>query len=200
MGRVSKISQESRLSKYPINKENPFLKQAVEQVEKAVIRKWKNTAGSDAKAILSVVDNDTAEIVGQTTFMRKIEVDEDQFAKLYLSQFQAFFDLTTAGIRVFGYIMTCMKPRKDMILFDREECLEYTKYKGVESVYRGLTELLKAGIIARGKTDNLYFINPLIAWNGDRVRFVNEYVKKQKKAKKQLDDPNQLQLPFPDVT
>lgn len=200
MGRVSKVSQESRLSKYPINKENPFLQQAVQEVNKQVVRKWKNTAGSDAKAISLVVDPESGEMLGQTTFMRRIEVDEDQFAKLYLAQFQAFFDLTTAGIRVFGYIMTCMKPRKDMILFDREECLEFTKYKGVESVYRGLTELLKAGIIARGKTDNLYFINPLIVFNGDRARFVHEYVKKPRKQKKQLDDPNQLQLPFPDAT
>lgn len=190
----------TKLTDYPTNRENPFLKQAVEQVEKAVVRKWKNTAGSDAKAILSVVDNDTAEIVGQTTFMRKIEVDEDQFAKLYLSQFQAFFDLTTAGIRVFGYIATCMKPRNDMIFFKLKDCLEYTKYTSKNTVYKGLTELIEAGIIARGDTEYLYFINPLIAWNGDRARFVNEYVKKQKKAKKQLDDPNQLQLPFPEAT
>ncbi len=197
MPRVTKLSAESRLSSFPTNTENPFLKQAVEEVNKTVVKKWKNTAGSDAKAISLVVDAQTGEVNGQTTFMRRIEVDEEQFTKLYLTQFQAFFNLTTAGIRVFGYIMTCMQPRKDMILFDRDECMNYTKYKGVESIYRGLTELVKAGIIARGKSDYLYFVNPLIVWNGDRARFVNEYVKKTKK-KKILDNPNQLQLDFHD--
>ena len=38
------------------------------------------------------------------------KVDEEQFTKLYLSNFAAFFDLSQAAIRVFGYFMTCMKP------------------------------------------------------------------------------------------
>lgn len=189
------MNAEGRLSSFPQNIENPFLKQAVQEVDKKVVHKWKNTAGSDKKAILAVVNPDSGEIMGQTTFMRQIEVDEDKFTKLYLGQFQLFFDLTTAGIRVFGYIMTCMKPKNDMVYFDRDDCIAYTKYKSVESVYRGLTELLKAGIIARGKNDNIYFINPLIIWNGDRVRFVNEYVKKSRK-KNHVDDPNQLSLDF----
>ena len=197
MGRVAKLNTEGRLSSFPQNTKNPFLKQAIQEVDRHIVHKWKNTAGSDQKAISLVIDPDSGEIVGQTTFMRQIEVDEDKFTKLYLTQFQVFFDLTTAGIRVFGYVMTCMKPKNDMIYFDRDECMEYTKYKSVESVYRGLTELLMAGIIARAKNDNFYFINPLIIWNGDRARFVTEYVKKSKK-KKQLEDKNQLTIDFPD--
>ena len=186
---------ENRFSSFPMNRENPFLKDAVQEVDKRVVHKWKNTAGSDKKAILAVVDQDTGQVMGQTTFMRQIEVDEDQFAKIYLREFTKFFDLTTVGIRVWGYIMTCMRPRNDMILFDREDCLSYTQYKSTESIYRGLTELLKAGIIARGSSDNIYFINPLIIFNGDRARFVTEYVKKSRK-KKPGDDPNQLKLDF----
>lgn len=186
-----------KLSDFPQNRENPFLQQAIQEVDKHVVKKWKNTAGSDAKAISLVVDAQTGEVNGQTTFMRRIEVDEDQFTKLYLRDFQSFFDLTTAGIRVFGYIMTCMKPRNDMVIFDLEECKEYTKYTSKVSIYKGLAELVSGGIIARGKSDYLYFINPLIVWNGDRARFVNEYVKKTKK-KKILDNPNQLQLDFHD--
>ena len=185
----------TKLSDFPLNRENPFLKQAVQEVDKHVVHKWKNTAGSDKKAVLTVVNPDSGEIMGQTTFMRQIEVDEDQFAKLYLTQFQAFFDLTTAGIRVFGYIMTCMRPRNDMVFFDLEDCKAYTKYNSKVSIYKGLAELVSGGIIARGRSDNLYFINPLIIWNGDRVRFVNEYVKKSRK-KKSLDDPNQLSIDF----
>ena len=184
-----------KLSNFPVNTENPFLKEAVQEVDKYVVHKWKNTAGSDKKAVLVVSDPDTGEIMGQTTFMRQIEVDEDQFAKVYLQHFNQFFDLSTPGIRVFGYIMTCMKPTKDMIIFDLEECMKYTNYSSKAMIYRGLAELLDGGIIARGRNENFYFINPLIIWNGNRARFVTEYVKKSRK-KKPADDPNQLKLDF----
>lgn len=192
------MTKSIKLTDFPANVENPFLKQAVQEVDKHIVHKWRNTAGSDQKAISLVIDPESGEVMGQTTFMRQIQVDEDQFTKLYLTQFRAFFDLTQAGIRVFGYIMTCMKPRKDMIYFDLQECLAYTKYNSKTMVYRGLAELVNGGIIARGKNDNVYFINPLIIWNGDRARFVTEYVKKSKKKKKQLEDKNQLTIDFPD--
>ena len=34
--------------------------------------------------------------------------------------------------------------------FYRKKCLEYTKYKTDKAVYKGLAELVKAEIIARG--------------------------------------------------
>lgn len=162
---------------FPTNKENPFLKQAIEEIDHHVVKKWQNSTSTSKKAILTAVDND-GEPVGYTSFVRQIKVDDDKFTKLYLAQFEAFFELSQAGIRVFGYIMTCMKPRKDMIAFSIKDCMEYTKYKSRATVYKGLTELLRGGIIARGKEDWQYFINPLIMWNGDRVTFVNDYVKK----------------------
>ncbi|KAB4315905.1 MFS transporter [Bacteroides thetaiotaomicron] len=130
--------------------------------------------------------------------MRQIEVDEEQFAKLYLNNFAAFFDLSQAAIRVFGYIMTCMKPKNDMIMFILEDCLEYTKYTSKGTVYRGLAELVKAEIIARGINENLWFINPLIVFNGDRVSFTKTYVRKKSLStkKKAEEDERQLSLGF----
>lgn len=71
-----------------------------------------------------------------------------------------------------------MKPKNDMIMFILEDCLEYTKYTSKGTVYRGLAELVKAEIIARGINENLWFINPLIVFNGDRVSFTKTYVRK----------------------
>lgn len=98
--------------------------------------------------------------------------------KTLSEQFCCIFDLSQAAIRVFGYIMTCMKPKNDMIMFILEDCLEYTKYTSKGTVYRGLAELVKAEIIARGINENLWFINPLIVFNGDRVSFTKTYVRK----------------------
>ena len=135
-----------------------------------LLKNNKSSTGSDKKAVVAVADTDTGEVF-RTSFIRQIEVDEEQFAKLYLNNFAAFFDLSQAAIRVFGYIMTCMKPKNDMIMFILEDCLEYTKYTSKGTVYRGLAELVKAEIIARGINENLWFINPLIVFNGDRVSF-----------------------------
>lgn len=179
------------LSEFQLNKENPFLKQAVEQVQKNVVKKYKTASRTGEKAILRAVD-DNGEILGHTQFIRQIEVDEQQFAKLYLSNFSAFFDLTPSAIKVFGYILQQLTPNKDEFMFLLEDCLEYTGYKAKSAVYQGLGQLVSKEIIARGKTDFLYYINPMVAFNGNRITFAKTYVKKQKASR--LTDPNQLNL------
>jgi hypothetical protein len=62
-----------------------------------------------------------------------------------------------------------MKPKNDMIIFDRRKCLEYTQYKSDKAIYKGLAELVQSEIIARGPNEYNWFINPLIVFNGDRV-------------------------------
>ena len=58
-------------------------------------------------------------------------------------------------------------------------------------IYEGLAGLINAKIIARGYNEYTYFINPLVAFNGDRVSYVKTYVKKRKP-----EDKNQLSLSF----
>lgn len=177
-----------QLSEYQLNKENPFLKQAVEQVQKNIVKKYKTASNTGEKAILRAVD-DNGEILGHTQFIRQIEVDEEQFAKLYLSNFSAFFDLKPQAIKVFGYILTQLTPNKDEFIFILDECLDYTGYKAKSSVFIGLGSLVANEIIARGRAENLYFINPMVAFNGNRITFAKTYVKKQQKGKN--IDPNQ---------
>jgi hypothetical protein len=182
---------EKSLTTFEKNKENPFLKQAIEKINNGIVKKYKNTSGTSKGAILQAINSD-GELVGHTTFMRQIEVDEEQFTKIYLSQFSAFFQLNSQAIKVFGYIMTKLVPKQDMFMFFSDECLEYTQYKSVKSIYIGLASLLKNNIIARGRNESLYFINPMVAFNGDRVTFAKTYVKKQKKEINK--DPNQVEL------
>lgn len=178
------------LRDFPTNTENPFLRDSVNEIEKHIVKKWRNASSTDKRAVLVATNPETGEILGHTTFMRQVDVDEEQFTKLFLAQFEAFFDLTKAGIRVFGYVMKCLRPRIDMIYFDKDECMQYTQYTSLDSIYRGITELIKAGILARSKSDSMYYINPLIVWNGDRVTFVHDYRKKKPKT----EDDNQLSL------
>jgi intergrase/recombinase len=73
-----------------------------------------------------------------------------------------------------------------------DECLEFTKYKAEKSCYIGLTDLVNSNIIARGPSETIYFINPMVAFNGDRVTFAKTFVKKRMKSKG--IDPNQTSL------
>lgn len=174
------------------NRENPFLKQAVEQVSKNIVKKYKTATKTGERAILKAYDENTGEILGHTQFVRQIEVDEEQFTKFYLSNFTKFFDLPPSAIKVFGYVMTKLIPKQDMFFFLLEECMEYTGYKSHKSIHQGLAFLLKSEIIARGPSDVMYFINPMVAFNGDRITFAKTYVKK-KKTKTKVD-PAQTNL------
>jgi hypothetical protein len=58
--------------------------------------------------------------------------------------------------------------------------MEHTHYKSIKPIYAALASLMGAKIIARGYNENVYFINPMIVFNGDRVSFVRSYVKKKR--------------------
>ena len=88
-----------KITDFEKNIENPFLKEAVEQIQQNIVKKYKNSSGSSRNAILQAV-NAEGELVGHTSFIQQIEVDEQQFTKLYLSQFSSFFNLNSQGIRV----------------------------------------------------------------------------------------------------
>ena len=178
------------LSDFEKNKENPFLKEAIEQIQSNIVKRYKNTSGTSNNSILQA-DNSDGELVGHTSFVQQIELDDQQFTKIYLSGFSAFHNLKNQGIRVFGYIMTKLTPKQDMFIFLKDECLEHTGYKSEKSIFIGLGSLVENNIIARGPADNLYFINPMVIFNGDRVSFTKTYVKKQKTMQ---IDPNQINL------
>ena len=166
-----------KLSDYEFNSDNLFLKQAVNQVQKSIVRKFRSTSNTGENAILKAVD-DNGEILGHTQFIRQIEVDEQQFAKFYLNNFSSFFDLKPAAIKVFGYILQKLIPNRDEFMFIIDECLEYTGYKTKSSIFTGLAQLVHNEIIARGKTDFLYYINPLVVFNGNRITFSKSYILK----------------------
>lgn len=190
---TKKRRNSTSITEFKLNKENPFLEEAVEQVNNNIVKKYKTATKTGEKAILKAYDENTGEVLGHTQFIRQIEVDEEQFAKFYLSNFSAFFDLKPQAIKVFGYILNQLVPARDEFLFFHEDCLEFTGYKSQTSIRIGLTSLLENKIIARGRSEILYYINPMVVFNGNRITFAKTYVKKQKSKTKQID-PNQTNL------
>ncbi|WP_085537220.1 replication/maintenance protein RepL [Massilibacteroides vaginae] len=189
-----------KFSDFPSNSENPFMNKAIEQIGQSTVRRYRSSTGTSKNAILHAVDTNTGQIVGHTAFIRQIEVDEQEFIKFYLKEFKAFCGLSEKAMKIFNYVLKQLKPNTDEFLFIMPDCINDTGYKTKTSIYQGLTELIQAEVIAKGKTDVLYYINPNMIFNGNRLTFARTYVKKQNekeislKDKKELADKDQLSL------
>ena len=180
-----------KLTEHPTSETNPFIDEAVANIQKQTVQKTRIIRPDDglAKELQHIVVNSDGEAAGYSVFMQYIAVDEDKFVKVYLSQFAAFWELSKPAIRVFDYILTVLKPGQDRLIVRMDKALAHTKYSHRNNIATGLSNLVSCGIIARTTYDNEYFINPLIFFNGNRVTFAKTYVKKRKEQsdKSQLD-------------
>lgn len=163
-----------KLSEFEMNKENPFARQALVNIGSALVSKSVKGANKDESAILKAVDGN-GEILGNSVFIRSKTVDTENFAKFFLAGFKAFFDLKPASIKVFKYILGQLKPNRDDFLFFMDDCKAETGYSEV-SIFRALGELCSTEIIARGRTEEQYYINPMCVFNGDRITFATTYI------------------------
>lgn len=188
-----KMSEKSTLSvsKLPQFEENPFVENALKEIQENTVKKVQYINGS--RSAENVVVNQDGEVIAQSRFVRYIEVDEEKFAKIYLSQFGAFWDLSKTAIKVLGYVLNNLIPNKDIVYIDIQDAMRYTGYKEEKSLYKGIAELVNADIIARSTSYIKYFINPLIFFNGDRVTFATTYIKKRR-SKKEEANKSQLAL------
>lgn len=180
-----------RVRKHAVHEKNPFVEKAMEEINvkqrKEMLRRTKQGDG------LLIVSERSGEVEGHTAFMRYIEVDEAQFTKLYVSELSALFDLTKPAIRVFAYLLTALRPNKDTILFIMDDCLEFTKYKSKKDVLSGLSCLIESKIIARSKQEFIYYINPLIFFNGNRITFAKSYIKQTRNNYTPMQSFNQIE-------
>ena len=185
-----------KITEHPAYENNPFVEEALEGIQKQTVRRTRVIRPDEglSKQVQQIVVNADGEATGYGAFMQYIEVDEEQFAKVYLSQFAAFWELSKPAIRVFGYILSALKPGQDRLIFRMDKALAYTNYSHRSHVLTGLSNLVECGIIARTayEYEYEYFINPLVFFNGNRVTFAKTYIRKKKevdKAQLGLFDP-----------
>lgn len=173
---MDKKKTPKNLKDFEMNRENPFAKQALVNIGNALISRTVKTSNKDEAAILKGINGD-GEILGNTVFIRTRTVDNETFAKVYKLGFKAFADMKPATLSVFQFIVNCLKPNSDEFIFFIEDCIESTQYKK-SSIYKSLGELCAKGIIARGRIEEQYFINPMYVFNGDRVTFATTWINK----------------------
>ena len=112
------------------------------------------------------------------------EVDESQFLKVYTKNIKAIFDLKPSTQKVLQYLMHQIQktPNADGIYLAWFGASEYLSEENVSlsraSFQRSMRELLEKGFIAESVEPNMFWFNPNLFFNGNRMTFINEYRKK----------------------
>ena len=136
-----------------------------------------------------VANSETGEGMHHAGIHRVEWVDEDRFVKLFTQNLKAFFDLTPATQKVLQCVIASLQktPNADGIWlpwFEVEDfSIEHDLKISRASFQRAMKEMLQKGFIAESENQNFYWINPHLFFNGDRMVFINEYRKEQKKSK-----------------
>lgn len=126
--------------------------------------------------------------------IRKVSmVDSDKFVKVFTNKIGLFFGLSLRAQKLLEVLMAQMSamPGGDRIYLNSTTVERYMADQGRKGLARAtyaraLDEMLEKGFIARSDQQHLYFINPAIFFNGDRIRFVEEF--RRKKAERRADE------------
>lgn len=151
-----------------------------------------------------VVDSATGEIEDTAELVTTHEVDGEQFVKLYTKELKLLFSLSPSAMKVLQVVLQQVQGAigKDTILLNMAIVEKYFKTQDAKPVprttfYRCVKEMIKKGFIAPA-TDSrdLFFINPNLFFNGDRVRLVTEYhIKRQDSMIPEESGLNALESP-----
>ena len=128
-----------------------------------------------------LVDTETGEVSNVNAIYQRKVVDTDRFAKIYLDGVQKTFGLSKTALRVFQTILQLCEKDTDSIWLNFMVVSKIDDKMIERTYHRGLLELLKAGFIAYSDIPNKFWINPHLFFNGDRVKFITEYVKEGEK-------------------
>lgn len=158
-----------KITKFEKHKESPFID---ELLEIDVTHRKRLLASKDPSL---VVNPTTGEIEGTQMFAILEKVDREKFTKVYERGITQMFNLSKSGIKVFGYFTQIAKPNKDDVIFEMDNCKDFTEYKTDKPILKGLAELIENGFIARSKYHYRYYINPTMFFNGNRVAFIKMY-------------------------
>lgn len=124
-----------------------------------------------------LVDVDTGEVSNVNAIYQRKIVDAERFAKVYLEGLSKTFGLSKSSQRVFQSILKLCGKDTDSIWLNFMTVSKADPDIPESTFYRGLKELLKHGFIAYSDIPNKFWINPHLFFNGDRVKFITEYVK-----------------------
>ena len=171
----------SNMSALAKAKENPYLN-AIHSIN----LKRKGILVGTADKIL--YDEETQQMSNLKVIGRYEEVDQERFVKIFVNRFSQIMELSRTGGKGLQYIMSQLKPNSDEVYVYTIEMLDYCDWKYKSQCYRALNELVDKQIIYPSTRLNIWFINPAIMFNGNRLTFIEQYrLKKDKEPEVEVD-------------
>jgi len=158
-----------KFSDLPTHDHNPFMAQIVEiKTKKKLVR-----MGTNRQAALS----EDGEYLGESFMAISKKVDKEEFVKVFKDQILLIFDLTKTAQKILVYIIKSLGINKDYVVFDKNKAKEISGLSSTASIYAGLAELMSKEVLAKSNVPLMYYINPAIIFNGDRLTIVNRWIK-----------------------
>ncbi|MCB1470006.1 MAG: hypothetical protein KDK08_23310 [Rhizobiaceae bacterium] len=173
--------------------ENPFVKDGTFVVP----TRMKSSGVIETAGPLVLADTNTGEVMHAAEIRKRIEVDSDRFVKLFVAHLDAFFDLKPGTIRLMTALIDELSQARyahgDSIYLNYNKVREYFVRKEASppakaTFFSAMAELTEKGFVAPSVDTNLWFINPAVFFNGDRVRFVTELKRKRQTAEKRRQE------------
>lgn len=165
--------------------QNPLMQSVVVPVKKSRVR--------SSLADVPLVNARSGEVVAASMIHQFVDVDTDQFVKVFASGIAAAYELSRPGQRVFHAVLG--EYEKAPMSGGFADSVFLAWFNGGLSgraigmsdrtFSRGLRELLDKSFLAP-REPNLYWVNPSLFFKGDRVMFVKEYRRTARVAAKAL--------------
>ena len=134
-----------------------------------------------AKGGKAIIDTTTGEVEDVAEIVSVHRVDNEQFVKIFTSNLKQFFNLKPTTYRMVQVLLHQLGRARDrdtvyLNVSVAEQYFISTDQNPISkaSYYNAMRELIQKGSSQRANP-NLYWINPALFFNGDRVRFVKEY-------------------------
>jgi putative sterol carrier protein len=164
---------------------NPFMRDLTKAVLKSTNIKAKNaeirTLKEDNKVLLVGMTGEydqTAAMVIQHS-----AVEKKQFVKMFGAGISLLNELDKSATKLFIEVLEQVQDNQGTdLLF-----LNYKKTTlSRPTFYKAVAVLIERKLLAQAEAPGMYWLNPVFLWNGNRLRFVQEFVKKEEKEIKAM--------------
>lgn len=123
-----------------------------------------------------VDDGGSTLLLGRKYMGKGKTLDRRQYIKVFTELLPLIYSgkISLPATKLLFYIMDRLKPESDIVMINLKIAASRMGYKTDKSVYEGLVDLIKLGIIARKtETAEQFWVNPQYIFRGDRVKMLN---------------------------
>lgn len=182
---IDSKKKKSSIKEFGYNEINPYLPAVVEHISE---KKYRKASGIKWEQVLN---EDTGELERRQNLIlgQQKKVDSQEWYKVFNGTIKRFYGLNPATMDVFEYIMENIRYNTDKICIPPADIITNSKMS-ISTYYRSIVQLLNAQILAKAEKEGCYYINPAIAFKGDRITVVEQYIKDTKDRK---SEPKKVQ-------